>query len=145
MNPRWGARWIARSSSPPRAAPRTEIGFRSNAREGRPRPPFFFSPGRITGRVARTPDRIAPMRRGLAGVVVGILAGAALLADASDAVKAELARERRRQVSDSKSLSDTSRRLETALNQLASARRSVARGGGRGDAPPAQNVRRDAA
>jgi hypothetical protein len=86
------------------------------------------------------------MRRGLAGLVVGILAGAALLADASDAsdaVKAELARERRRQVSDSKSLSDTSRRLETALNQLASASRSVAEAAARTDVGPDEIARRE--
>jgi hypothetical protein len=83
------------------------------------------------------------MRRGLAGLLVGILAGAALLADASDAVKAELARERRRQVNDSKSLSDASRRLETALNQLASASRSVAEAAARTDVPPDEIARRE--
>jgi hypothetical protein len=83
------------------------------------------------------------MRRELAGFVVGILAGAALLADASDAVKAELARERRRQVSDARSLSDTSRRLETALNQLAAASRSVAEAAARTDVPPDEIARRE--
>jgi len=83
------------------------------------------------------------MRRRLAGLVVGILAGAALLADASDAVKAELARERRRQVSDARSLSDTSRRLETALNQLAAASRSVAEAAARTDVPPDEIARRE--
>ena len=83
------------------------------------------------------------MRRKLAGLVVGILAGAALLADASDAVKAELARERRRQVSDARSLSDTSRRLETALNQLAAASRSVAEAAARTDVPPDEIARRE--
>lgn len=83
------------------------------------------------------------MRRKLAGLVVGILAGAALLADASDAVKAELARERRRQVSDARSLSDTSRRLETALNQLAAASRAVAEAAARTDVPPDEIARRE--
>jgi hypothetical protein len=83
------------------------------------------------------------MRRELTGLVVGILAGAALLADASDAVKAELARERRRQVSDARSLSDTSRRLETALNQLAAASRSVAEAAARTDVPPDEIARRE--
>jgi hypothetical protein len=83
------------------------------------------------------------MHRGLAGLVVGILAGAALLADVSDAVKAELARERRRLVSDSRSLSDTSRRLETALNQLASASRSVADAAARTDVGPDEIARRE--
>ena len=83
------------------------------------------------------------MRRGLASLVVGILAGAALLADASDAVKAELARERRRQVTDSKTLADTSRRLETALNQLASASRSVADAASRTDVSPDEIARRE--
>jgi hypothetical protein len=66
-----------------------------------------------------------------------------LLADASDAVKAELARERRRQVSDARSLSDTSRRLETALNQLAAASRSVAEAAARTDVPPDEIARRE--
>lgn len=72
--------------------------------------------------------------------------GALFLADTvSDAVKAELARERKRLVSDSKSLSDISRRLESALNQLASASRAVADVAGRSDVGSEEISRREEA
>ena len=76
--------------------------------------------------------------------MVGTLAAAALLAaDASDAAKAELARERRRLVTDTKSLTDVSRRLETALNQLAAASRAVADAASRTDSGPDEIARRE--
>jgi len=74
-----------------------------------------------------------------------VLAGACVvcLGDAaSDAARAELARERRRLASDVRSLADTSRRLEQALNQLASASRVVADSAARGD-PPDEVARRE--
>jgi len=84
------------------------------------------------------------MRRGLASLVIGTLAAAALLAaDASDAAKAELARERRRLVTDIKSLTDASRRLETSLNQLASVSRAVADAASRADTVPDDIARRE--
>jgi hypothetical protein len=65
------------------------------------------------------------LRKLAVGALLAFLGGVLLAADASDAVKAELARERKRLTSDSKTLADISRRLETALNQLASASRAV--------------------
>ena len=73
------------------------------------------------------------LRKLAAGVVLAFLGGALLAADASDAVKAELARERKRLASDSKTLADISRRLETALNQLASASRAVSEAAAKND------------
>jgi hypothetical protein len=78
-----------------------------------------------------------------ASLLMAVLAGAPLLADASDAVKAELARERKRLVSDSRSLADVSRRLETALNQLASASRAVAEAAAKNDVGPDEITRRE--
>ena len=84
------------------------------------------------------------MRKGLASLLVGILTAAALLAaDASDAARAELLRERRRLSADSKTLTDVSRRLETALNQLASASRAVADAASRTDSGPDEIARRE--
>jgi hypothetical protein len=84
------------------------------------------------------------MRRGLASLLVGILTAAALLAaDASDAARAELLRERRRLSADAKTLTDVSRRLETALNQLASASRAVADAASRTDSGPDEIARRE--
>ena len=71
------------------------------------------------------------------------MAGAVLAADVSDAAKAELARERRRLVTDTKSLADLSRRLETALSQLAAASRAVADAAGRSDSGPDEIARRE--
>lgn len=71
------------------------------------------------------------------------MAGAVLAADTSDAAKAELARERRRLVTDTKSLADLSRRLETALSQLAAASRAVAEAAGRSDSGPDEIARRE--
>jgi hypothetical protein len=84
------------------------------------------------------------MRRGLASLLVGTLAAAALLAaDASDAARAELLRERRRLSADSKNLTDVSRRLETSLNQLASASRAVADAATRTDNGPDEIARKE--
>ena len=84
------------------------------------------------------------MRRGLASLLVGTLAAASLLAsDVSDAARAELARERRRLGADAKSLTDVSRRLESALNQLASASRAVADAAARTDNGPDEIARRE--
>jgi hypothetical protein len=62
---------------------------------------------------------------------------------AGDAARAELARERKRQASDAKTLADVSRRLEGALNQLAAASRSVSDAAGRSDAGPDEIARRE--
>lgn len=83
------------------------------------------------------------MRRIAAGFLMAVLAGTPLLADASDAVKAELARERKRLASDTRSLADLSRRLETALNQLASTSRAVSEAAARSDAGPDEIARRE--
>jgi outer membrane murein-binding lipoprotein Lpp len=83
------------------------------------------------------------MRRILAGALFLALGAAPLVGDASDAVKAELARERRRLASDSRTLTDVSRRLESALNQLASASRAVAETAARGDSGPDEMTRRE--
>jgi hypothetical protein len=84
------------------------------------------------------------MRRALATVLVGILAAVSLAAaDASDAAKAELARERRRLGVDAKTLADVTRRMESALNQLASASRAVADAAARSDSGPDEIARRE--
>ncbi len=72
--------------------------------------------------------------------------GAVLLADTVyDALRADLARERKRLISDAKSLSEVSRRLESALAQLASASRAVAEAAGRSDTGPEEVSRREEA
>ncbi len=68
-----------------------------------------------------------------AGALLALLGGVLLAADASEAAKAELARERRRLTSDSRTLADISRRLEVALNQLASASRAVSEAAAKND------------
>jgi hypothetical protein len=61
---------------------------------------------------------------------------AAVGADAaSDAARAELSRERRLLASDVSRLSDVSRRLDTALSDLAAANRAAADAAARGDSP----------
>jgi len=73
-----------------------------------------------------------------------MLAAAALFAaDASDAAKAELSRERRRLATDTKTLTDVSRRLETALSQLATASRAVTDAASRTDTGPDEISRRE--
>ena len=79
-----------------------------------------------------------------AGVLMALLSGVLPAADASDAVKAELVRERRRLTSDSKMLADVSRRLETALNQLASASRAVSEAAAKSEGPDEIARREDA-
>ena len=70
---------------------------------------------------------------------------AALGADAaSDAARAELSRERRLLASDVSRLSDVSRRLDTALSDLAAANRAAADAAARGDAPEDISRREDA-
>jgi hypothetical protein len=75
------------------------------------------------------------------------IAGASVfsLADgASDAARADLARERKRLSVDVRGLADVSRRLEQALSQLGSASRVVADASSRGD-PPDEITRREEA
>ena len=84
------------------------------------------------------------MRRILACLIVtAATGGLSLLGDANDIVKSELARERRRLTVDSRMLSDLSRRLETALNQLASASRAVTEAAARSDSPAEEISRRE--
>jgi hypothetical protein len=72
-------------------------------------------------------------RRG-ALALIGLLASWPLAADAAaDAARAELARERRLLAADTSRLSDISRRLDTALTDLAAASRAVAEGAARSD------------
>ena len=83
------------------------------------------------------------MRRILAGVMLAALARSSAFGQASEAVKSELARERRRLVADSRSLADLSRRLETALSQLGAASRAVAEAAAKSDAGPDEISRRE--
>jgi hypothetical protein len=83
------------------------------------------------------------MKRVLAAVSLLAVAGLASAADASDAARAELLRERRRFAADSSRLSDVSRRLETALSQLASASRAVTDAVSRTDVGADEMTRRD--
>ena len=84
------------------------------------------------------------MRTFLCALVAAALGMPLLAADpAGDAARAELARERKRLSADSKTLADVSRRLETALSQLASATRAVADAAGRSDAGADEVARRE--
>jgi hypothetical protein len=76
----------------------------------------------------------------LAAFVVPSTTGAA---DASDAAKAELARERRRLTADASRLTEVSRRLESALSQLATASRAAADGVARLDVGADEMNRRE--
>lgn len=62
---------------------------------------------------------------------------------AADAARAELAREKKRIATDLRSLSELSRRLETALSQLAGSTRAVADAAARTDAGPDEIARRE--
>ncbi|HKF42110.1 MAG TPA: hypothetical protein VKG01_03330 [Thermoanaerobaculia bacterium] len=84
------------------------------------------------------------MRRILACLLaMAALGGVSLLGDANDIVKTELARERRRLTLDSRTLADISRRLETALSQLAAASRAVAEAAAKSDSPAEEISRRE--
>jgi len=73
-----------------------------------------------------------------------VVLGAVAFADsASEAARAELSRERKRLVSDSRSLADVSRRLESALTQLASSSHAVAEVAGRSDVSLEEISRRE--
>lgn len=86
------------------------------------------------------------MKRTIAACLL-VLAGAGSLgADAAtDAARAELSRERRRLASEASRLSEVSRRLEAALQDLAEANRAVADGGARADVGTDELVRREEA
>jgi hypothetical protein len=62
---------------------------------------------------------------------------------AADLTKAELSRERRLLATDVRALADVSRRLESALSQLASAARAVSDGAARADAGSDEILRRE--
>jgi hypothetical protein len=85
------------------------------------------------------------MRRLSLGLVFAVAAaGGTLLADTiSDVLRADLARERRRLAADASSLSDVTRKLETALTDLTAAGRAVADFAGRSDAAPEEILRRE--
>ncbi len=78
------------------------------------------------------------MWRRAVAVCLAVLAGSGVLlaADAaSDAARAELARERKRLQADVRSLADAARRLDAALTQLSGAIHAASEAVGRGDAP----------
>jgi outer membrane murein-binding lipoprotein Lpp len=76
-------------------------------------------------------------------IAAAALGGAFLLGDANDAVKSEIARERRRLATDTRMLADLSHRLETALSQLAAASRAVTEAASRNDAAEEISRRED--
>jgi opacity protein-like surface antigen len=78
-------------------------------------------------------------------VMAAMLAPPAGAADAADAVRAELSRERRRLAVDTLRLSETSRRLEAALSTLATASRAFAEGAARADSGVDELTRREEA
>ena len=85
------------------------------------------------------------MRRRLLSVGAGLLVAAALTGDAaSDAARAELARERRLLASDNTRLADVTRRLEAALSDLSTASRAAADAAARADAADEAVRREDA-
>ncbi len=84
-------------------------------------------------------------RGGVALALAGLMASGWLAADAAaDAARAELARERRLLTADTNRLVEVTRRLETALSELASASRAVSEAAGRGDGADEMNRREDA-
>ena len=71
-------------------------------------------------------------------------AALALAADVvSDGIRADLARERRRLTADSRALADTTRRLESAASELASAGRAVSEAASRNDVGVEEVARRE--
>jgi hypothetical protein len=85
------------------------------------------------------------MVRGAVLALAGLLSARWLAADAAgDAARAELSRERRLLAADTSRLGDLTRRLETALSELASASRAVAEAAARGDGPDDLARREDA-
>ena len=83
------------------------------------------------------------MRRLSLGLVLALAAGS-LLADAvSDVLRSDLARERRRLAADVTTLADVTRRLESAVNDLATATRAVADNAGKSDASIEDMQRRE--
>jgi hypothetical protein len=86
------------------------------------------------------------VKRTVAACVLLLAGAGALGADAAtDAARAELSRERRRLASEASRLSEVSRRLEAALQDLAEANRAVADGGSRADVGTDELVRREEA
>ena len=85
------------------------------------------------------------MRRLTLGFLFAVAAAVGtLLADTvSDVLKADLARERRRLAADNTSLADVTRRLESAVNELATASRAAADFAGRSDASAEEMLRRE--
>ena len=84
--------------------------------------------------------------RKLVALFLFCASSAAFAADpAADAARAELSRQRRRLGADTRALAEVSRRLETALSQLAGATRAVADGAARADAGADEIARREEA
>ena len=85
------------------------------------------------------------MRRLSLGLLFAVAAAAGtLLADTvSDVLRADLARERRRLAADTTSLADVTHRLESAVNDLATASRAAADFAGRADSSPEEILRRE--
>jgi hypothetical protein len=71
------------------------------------------------------------------------IGGVVLAETASDATRAELARDRKRLAADSKNLFEVSRRLESALSQLAASSRAVSEAAGRSDVSVEEISRRE--
>lgn len=75
-------------------------------------------------------------RNGILLALGAVAVAASLRADAaSEAAKSQLARERRLLTADASRLTDISRRLETALSELAAASRAASDASGRGEGP----------
>jgi len=103
---------------------------------------FFFEPEeRRPWPKARIPGVRLRLGFALAASLAAALAGADA---ATDAARAELARERRLLTADASRLADVSRRLETALNNLAAATRAVTDSVNRADGPDEVLRREDA-
>lgn len=85
------------------------------------------------------------MKRLSLGLVFAVAAAVGtLLGDTvSDVLKADLARERRRLAADASSLTDVTRRLETAVADLSTASRAAADFAGKADSSPEEILRRE--
>src|SRR5262252_10100674 len=88
---------------------------------------------------------MSAMRKLVALFLFGAAAASFAADPAAEAARAELARQRRRLAADTRSLSEVSRRIETALSQLAAATRAVADGASRADAGSDELTRREEA
>lgn len=85
------------------------------------------------------------MRRSCALLLLLVSAGAGLLAESAESLRAQLDREKRRLAADSAELSELTRRLEASLRELTTLSRSLAEVASRAEVAPEEIARREEA